>query len=127
MGCAADWDRAEWVAERIAKECEMQQLAIVVSLKKGAEERAAELLDAGPPFDLDEAGFERHFVYLTDQEAVFVFEGSEVEWNLDDLVDDAFHPLLQEALSQWAEIAEGDPRVARTIYAWTSANAEAES
>jgi hypothetical protein len=29
----------------------MQQLAIVVPLQEGAGQRAAELLDAGPPFD----------------------------------------------------------------------------
>jgi hypothetical protein len=34
---------------------------------------------------------------LTDREAVFIFEGRDVEWGLDDLVDDPFHPLLQEA------------------------------
>ncbi|HET7857039.1 MAG TPA: hypothetical protein VFL41_11340 [Gaiellaceae bacterium] len=103
----------------------MEQLAIIVPLKEGAEQRAEELLAAGPPFDLEKDGFHRHAVYLTDREAVFVFEGREVEWNLDELVDDAFHPLLQEAFTHWADIVEGRPRVARTVYAWTSAGAGA--
>jgi hypothetical protein len=102
----------------------MQQLAIIVPLKAGAGERAAGLLADGPPFNLEEAGFERHAVYLTDREAVFVFEGREVEWSLDDLVDDPFHPSLQETLDRWSALAEGRPRVARTAYAWTSSNAE---
>jgi hypothetical protein len=86
----------------------MQQLAIIVPLKAGAGERAAGLLADGPPFDLEEAGFERHAV----------------EWSLDDLVDDPFHPLLQQAFDRWSALADGRPRVARTAYAWTSPNAE---
>jgi hypothetical protein len=105
----------------------MQQLAIIVPLKEGSGALAAELLDAGPPFDPEEAGFERHAVFLTDEEAVFVFEGREVAWNLDDLVDDPFHPLLQEAIGRWTEITEGRPRLARTAYSWSSAKAEAEA
>jgi hypothetical protein len=107
-----------------AKERQMQQLAIIVPLKEGAGERAAGLLADGPPFDLEEAGFERHAVYLTDREVVFVFEGREVEWNLDDLVDDPFHPLLQETLERWSALAESRPRVARSAYTWTSPNAK---
>jgi hypothetical protein len=103
----------------------MQQLAIIVPLKEGAGERAAGLLTDGPPFDLEEAGFERHAVYLTDREVVFVFEGRGVEWSLDDLIDDPFHPLLQEAFDRWSALADGRPRVARTAYVWTSPNAEA--
>jgi hypothetical protein len=104
----------------------MQQLAIIVPLKEGAGERAAGLIADGPPFDLEEAGFDRHAVYLTDREVVFVFEGREVEWNLDDLVDDPLHPLLQESLERWSALAESRPRVARTAYTWTSGNAETE-
>lgn len=96
----------------------MNQLAIVVPLKKGTEQAAAALLAAGPPFDPEEAGFKRHAVYLTHREAVFVFEGSDVDWNLDDLVDDAFHPLLQEVLDRWADLVDGKPRRAQTVYAW---------
>jgi hypothetical protein len=104
-----------------AKECEMERLAAIVPLKEGTAERAARLTADGPPFDLAEAGFERHAVYLTDREVVFVFEGHDVKWKLDDLVDDPFHPLLQDALARWADIADGRPRVARTVYAWSTA------
>ncbi|HET7857329.1 MAG TPA: hypothetical protein VFL41_12810 [Gaiellaceae bacterium] len=104
----------------------MQQVAIIVSLKEGAEDRALRLLAEGPPFDLDEAGFERHAVYVTRHEVVFVFEGREVEWNLEEIVDDAFHPVLQEALARWGELVDGRPRVARPLYAWASADAGPE-
>ena len=102
----------------------MKELAIVVPLKKGAEEAAATLLAAGPPFRPEEAGFKRHAVYLTDREALFIFEGSEVEWSLDDLIDDVFHPLLQDALDRWGDLVDGSPRRARSVYSWTRDGAD---
>ena len=96
----------------------MQQLAIIVSLKPGSEQRVAELTAMGPPFDPREVGFDRHTVFTTGREAVFVFEGAEVEWRLDDLVYDFFHPLLQDALESWRDVVEGEPRHAGPAYAW---------
>jgi hypothetical protein len=66
----------------------MNRLAIVAQLKADSSDRAHELLAAGPPFRLEGSGIERHAVYLSSREVVFVFEGPEVEWKVDDLVDD---------------------------------------
>ena len=47
-----------------------------------AKERAsaaAQLLRSGPPFDPEEVGLDRHHVFLTDEEAVFVFEADDLE------------------------------------------------
>ena len=52
----------------------MQRLAVIAKLKPDAEERAIELIKEGPPFDPQGTGFQRHSVYLTSGEAVFVFE-----------------------------------------------------
>lgn len=96
----------------------MDQVAIVARLKPGAEPRAAELLCTGPPFDPAQQGLERHTVYLSATEVVFVFEGSEVDRILGDLVDDPFAWLLSEALDRWRPLIEGQPRIARPAYAW---------
>ena len=66
----------------------MEQLAIVARLKSGAEQRAAELVVKGPPFEPEATGLDRHAVYLSAGEVVFVFEGREVEWIVEQLVDD---------------------------------------
>jgi hypothetical protein len=76
----------------------MERVAIVVPLKEGSGLRAAELIAGGPPFDLVETGILRHSVYLSAGEVVFVFEGHQVEWIVDDLIDDPFQPKLQSAL-----------------------------
>ena len=96
----------------------MERIAIVARLKECAEPRAAELLAAGPPFDPDEEGLESHAVYLSAGEAVFVFEGPEVEWIVDDLVGDPFRWPLLQAFEAWRSLVDGDPRIARAVYAW---------
>jgi hypothetical protein len=96
----------------------VRQVAIVARLKDGAEPRAAELLEKGPPFDPAAHGFERHAVYLSATDAVFVFEGPEVDSMLDDLVGEPFSWLLSEALEEWRALVDGPPRIARPAYAW---------
>jgi hypothetical protein len=56
---------------------------------------------------------------------VFVFEGHEVEWIVDQLIDEPFHYELQRALEQWREIVDGQPRVARERFGWQLDEAEA--
>ena len=104
----------------------MQQLAIVARLKNGAELRAAELIAKGPPFDPEDSGLERHSVYLSAGEVVFVFEGLGAEWVVDDLVDNPFHWPVEDAFDAWRPLVEGEPRIARTAYAWTREAASAE-
>ena len=70
----------------------MERVAIVARLKEGSGSRAAELIAAGPPFDLAETGIAHHSVYLSATEVVFVFEGHQVEWMVDDLINDPFRP-----------------------------------
>jgi hypothetical protein len=96
----------------------MERVAIIARLKEGSEQRAAELVAAGPPFDLSNTGVVRHSIYISPREAVFVFEGHEVEWIVDQLIDEPFHYDLQRALEQWREIVDGQPRVARERFGW---------
>src|SRR5207244_12814174 len=96
----------------------MERVAMIAHLKKGSEQRAADLIEAGPPFDLADTGIVRHSVYVSAHEVVFVFEGHEVEWIVDQLIDEPFHYELHRALEQWAEIIDGRPRVACERFDW---------
>jgi hypothetical protein len=98
----------------------MERVAIVVRLKEGSGPRAAELIAAGPPFDLAETGIVHHSVYLSAGEVVFVFEGHQVEWMVDDLINDPFQPELQSAFDGWRAIVDGTPRIARERFGWES-------
>ena len=86
----------------------MERVAIIAHLKEGSEQRVADLVEAGPPFDLADAGIVRHSVYISAHEAVFVFEGHEVEWIVDQLIDEPFHFELRRALEQWRENVEDE-------------------
>jgi hypothetical protein len=103
---------------RSRKEEAMERVAIVARLKEGSGPRAAELIAAGPPFDLAETGIAHHSVYLSAGEVVFVFEGHEVEWMVDDLINDPFQPKVQSAFDAWRSILDGSPRIAREEFGW---------
>jgi hypothetical protein len=96
----------------------VKRVAIVARLRPGSQPRAKDLLSEGPPYDVAEGGFDRHAVFLSDTEVVFVFEGDEVEWKLDDLVSDFFRARLREAFEQWKHLIEGEPQLAEEAYFW---------
>jgi hypothetical protein len=93
----------------------MANLVVVLPLKPGSREAAERLLEAGLPFELDTTRFDRHAVYLTEAEVVFVFEGGGASRALDLAAED---PNLLRAAHAWQEIAAGRPRIAKTTFAW---------
>jgi hypothetical protein len=94
----------------------MNRLTIVARLQPGKHNEAEALLRAGPPFDPEELGLHRHSVSLTASEVVFVFEAPEVEWIVNDLID---NPVLSSALAPWRNIVDGPPRLAHERYSWS--------
>jgi hypothetical protein len=96
----------------------MERVALIARLKPGCEEQAAQLLSTGPPYDPGERGLSRHAVYLSAGEVVFVFEGDEVEWIVEEMVSEPASGSLAAALDAWRELVDGPPRIARAAYAW---------
>lgn len=94
---------------------EPSRVVVVVPLQPGARERVRELLQRGPPFDPEAAGLERHEVFLSDQEAVFLFEAS-AQATLDRL---ARSMRLRDAAVAWREfVTAEDIRLADVVYSW---------
>jgi hypothetical protein len=90
------------------------RILVVIPLKPGTHGQVRGLVRNGPPFDPEAVGLERHHVFLTEHEVVFVFEGE---------APAAFEPLVGHievwtAAAQWAEVAAGPPRVADDLYDW---------
>ena len=96
----------------------MNRLVIVARLKEGAQEEAEQLLLEGPPFDPGDLGFTRHDAYLTSREVVFAFEAPEVEWLVNDIVDD---PVLSASFTPWQKLLDGPPRLAHERFHWERA------
>lgn len=93
----------------------MGRLVAVLPLKPGARARAEALLRDGPPFDLEQTQFDRHQVFVTDREVVFVFEGSGPSHTLQVPAED---PALWKAAAGWQACLSERPRVAVTAYSW---------
>jgi hypothetical protein len=98
----------------LREERAVSRVLVVIPLKSGANDRVRELVRSGPPFDPDGAGLERHHVFLTQQEAVFVFEAT-TENAVERLVE---HVSVWTAESVWADLAAGLPRIAENLYDW---------
>jgi hypothetical protein len=103
----------------------MKRVAIVARLKEGSGPRAAQLIAGAPPFDLAKLGVVSHRVYLSADEVVFVFEGDQVEWIVEELIDNAFRPEIQRAFNQWRSVIDGSPRIARERLGWHADGAQA--
>jgi len=96
----------------------MKRLMIVARLRDDAHDEAEVLLHEGPPFDPEELGLDRHAAYLTAGEVVFVFEGPEVEWTVNNLIDD---PRVASFFAPWEKLVDGTPRLAHERYYWSPA------
>ena len=101
----------------------MQGIAVIARLKPGTEAQVEALLAEGPPFDPHDLGFERHSVFLTSDEVVFVFEGV----HAGAMVLQASRQLDAGVLGAWEPLIEGLPKIARGAYAWTRREAAAWS
>jgi hypothetical protein len=92
----------------------MSRLVVVVPLHPGSRAQVKELLAQGPPFDLAGTEFDRHDVLLTDEEAIFSFEGE----GPGTLRLPAEDPVLWRAAERWRPFLAGRPRVAALAFSW---------
>ena len=93
----------------------MDRLIVVARLCAGAEEHVQRLIEQGPPFALERFQIQRHTVHVGDGVAVFVFEGTDVEWVIEEIVND---PVLAASFGGWAPFLEGRPSIAHERFAW---------
>lgn len=89
--------------------------AVILPLFQGSSDVARRLLADGPPFDPDALGLERHSVYLTDDEVVFIFE-----WRGDTSIESLLaQPGVWDVAAAWTALAAGPPRLAGPAYTWS--------
>jgi hypothetical protein len=93
------------------------RVGVVLPLVPGAAGQVAELLRQGPPFDPDEIGLGRHQVFLTENEAIFLFEADSAD-AADRLLSSAG---VWAAAEAWKELVAGPPRLAADAYSWVRA------
>jgi hypothetical protein len=107
------------LAERLASlqlgSAARRRTAFVLPLVDGAYDRAVELLRGGPPFDPATTALDRHEVFVTPSEVVFVFES---KLGLDALEPLLADPALWLSAAAWRDVLAGPPRIAEDAYSW---------
>ncbi|MBV8256406.1 MAG: hypothetical protein JOZ56_06490 [Actinobacteria bacterium] len=93
----------------------MNRLAVVVPLRPERVADAQALIAEGPPFDLSETDLEEHYIFISGNEAVFVFNGPDAKAVLEQVVGESH---VWEAASEWRKCLDGKPRLAETAFAW---------
>jgi hypothetical protein len=99
------------------KTASSSRVAVAVPIRAQRRERVRELIEAGPPFDADELGLERHHVFVTEGEVIFVFEGEDVRNAVRQLARDA---RFWKAAAAWRDCVAGRPRIADEAYSWVT-------
>jgi hypothetical protein len=92
-----------------------RSIAIVVPLTEGRCDVVREFLEEGPPFEPREVGLESHKVFLTDREAIFVFETEEGVKAFERILGE---PEVWELVSPWEHCMADEPRLAAAVYEW---------
>ena len=100
------------------------RIVVVAPLRKGARDQVSELIEAGPPFEPGALGFERHAVFLSSEEVVFLFEGPSAARRLADMIDDM---VTSASFSAWAHFLRGTPRIAHEQYFWELSEQDAHA
>ncbi len=93
-------------------------VAVVVPLADGRCDVVRDFLAEGPPFEPAEIGLDSHSVFLTDHEAIFVFETEEGVQAFERILAE---PELWDVISAWEHCMSDEPRVARPVYEWSRA------
>ena len=97
-----------------------ERVAVFAKLRPSSRERASQILAKGAHYELGEAGFRRHSVFLAEEAVVFVFEGSGIEGLVRDLIVD---PVRSVAFSVWGPLLDGTPTLAQEEFHWEAAEA----
>jgi hypothetical protein len=106
------------VAFRLGRIGANNRVAVVVPIRKQKRDKVQELLDEGPPFEPEASGLERHQVFLTDNEVVFVFEAAP-GFSLRQLLGDTS---VLAGAAAWRDCLAGAPRVAKPFYSWAASD-----
>lgn len=108
---------ADLLTHLCAQRVRVDQIAIVLPLRRDAIETAAALVADGPPFDPADADIERHEVFLTEHEAVFVFTGTNACASVRRFAEDT---AIWRAADRWASCLAGPPRLADVAFSYTA-------
>jgi hypothetical protein len=118
IGAGLLWELADLLTQLVDRDADRsEQIVVAAPLKPGAVERARALIADGPHFDPRASGLTRHEVLVTDETAIFVFEGRDLHKVVERLMQE---PGLWIAALDWDECFSATPQLAHAVYTWTA-------
>ncbi len=93
----------------------MRRLMVTGKLRRGSKEAVRAILREGPPFQLSQTSLERHAVFLSGDEIVWLFEGVHAEREVKRLLGDP------HGLGRAGRIGlhlTGRPRMPEEVFSW---------
>ena len=94
----------------------LRRMTVVLPIKPASHAAVHALLEGGPPFDPEQLeGLDRHEVFLTPQEVIFLFDSN---FGLDEFAKLIADPGLWQSAAAWREHIAGPPRIAEDVYSW---------
>jgi hypothetical protein len=93
----------------------VRYLVVTARLEPGSAPKVLEILDDGPPFDLEGSGLERHAVFVGDDQLVFLFEGERAEREAARLLDESS---VLDSAGRLGQYIEGSPTFPREAFSW---------
>jgi hypothetical protein len=106
---------SELVARLRAEPSVQARAAIVVPIKRGTGDEARRLVENGPPFAIADLELDKHYVFVSEGEVIFFFEGENAAPVVRALLRS---PDVLKAAAQWRRILAGRPRLAEERFAW---------
>ena len=90
------------------------RIAVAAKIRPGKRAKLEQMLSEGPPFDLADAGFDHHHVYLGDEDILFLFEGGSPVTAMKRLA--AEHTLMGHVLRMAGVVSS--PHLLAEAYSW---------
>ena len=90
------------------------KISVIAQIRPGKREELVRLLEKGPPFDLEDEGFERHEVFVGDSDVVFLFTGPKALTHLERMA--ASRALFAHVLKMTGLLSA--PRVLNQTFEW---------
>jgi hypothetical protein len=92
-------------------------VAVVAPIREGTANVARALVEEGPPLDVHQLELQRHHVFVSEREVVFIFEGEDAATAVNVL---SRSPGVLQAAARWRRILAEPPRLAEEKFFWTS-------
>ena len=93
----------------------MSRFVISCPLAPGSGAAVRELLEEGPPFDLESTSLDRHEVFLAGDELIFVFEGPRAREEAERLMAS---PEVRDRAGRLGALMAGAPQLPEEVYSW---------